>query len=144
MKKMIMYLLMSIFAGNTAVANRQDDNVTKAAAVLGLGWTSLGLASFGTNLQLKFRASQQPTDKAQYAQKLLKSARISRGVGCVGIAPFVSFLAGYSIFRTGFNFRNNIIENVGTVAMIPAIGMVILPAEKYAAYQAKKELRKKE
>jgi hypothetical protein len=142
MKKMIMYFFMGILAVNTAVANRQDNNVTKAATILGLGWTSLGLASFGTNLQLKFRALRE-AEHPQYAQKLLKSARISRGIGCIGIAPFVSFLTGYSIFRIGFNLRNNTIENVGTVAMIPVLGMVILPAEKYAAYQVKKELRKK-
>ena len=158
MKKMIMCLMMSALVANVAMAGTDGDAVeqkiltdiqkrqeatdfycgvrnkdaAKAVGVLGLGWTALGIGGFVTHSKLKTHA--------------LKKAKLARVAGFVGMTPLVSFLAGYSIFRTGFNLRNETIENAGSVAMLPALGMVILPAnwyadkknaDRYADYQAK-------
>jgi len=155
MKRMMVYLLISIFWVNTAMIAMEGLKVDKteikeiefckAGATLFFGWTLLGLGGFTSNCIFQYQLLGEKD--SQQTKQLLRKIKISRAGRRLGITPLVSIVTGAYLTSMGEMFGNSYmlkkgLTGAGTAVFMPFKAMVEFPAECYADYQVKVQSQK--
>jgi len=150
MKKMMLFVLLGVFGTNICFAFENEkmsygEFFNQTAKRICFGYTTLAFGGFSLAAELGFRAAQQKENRL-YTQKLLRGAKVSRSIGYVGVLPLVSTFIVNLNQKIAKNeaVQNEAVQAVVGITIIPAAGMVVIPAVILANHKERQgELQKK-